>query len=215
MYRMGRPWKERSAPGQSMVELALLLPILVILVLGAVDISQVVSVQQRLARAAHLATIKLLVSPTLNLSAFIQAESGLATATASSRYALGQGKTDLVVVTSSYDYPLLMPGLRNLQTGSIGNGKLRITVQTDGIAATSPPTVAQVGALVVVRPPRGPTVPAGLVLICALNRDGLQLVRRFCASSIRVAVTPGAIYTATATQVNGVVSPPSSAVTGT
>ena len=67
----------RCARGQSIVELAMILPVALFLLLGAVDYAQVLSAEQRLENAAHVATLRLLTQPGLGAPArlipFIQA----------------------------------------------------------------------------------------------------------------------------------------------
>src|SRR5947209_15763250 len=76
-----RPGVTRHARGQSIVELAMILPVVLFLLLGAVDYAQVLSAEQHLENAAHVATLRLLTRPSLgspaNLKPLIQAESGL------------------------------------------------------------------------------------------------------------------------------------------
>lgn len=195
-----------------MVELALLLPLLVMLLLGAVDVSHVLSIQQRLARATHLAALRLLVSPSLDLAATIQAASGLTPVTVADSYALDPNGADQVTITATYEYPLLMPGLRNLQTRTISNGTLHVVVRASGIASTSAPTVTQAGATMTVVPPSDDSVPADLTLTCTLLKDGLPVAQSPCSSAVSAPAVPGSRYTATVRQVNGVVSPASAAV---
>jgi Flp pilus assembly protein TadG len=195
------------------VELALLLPLLVILLLGAIDFAQVASAQQRLAHGAHLATLRLLTTPSLNVASYIQAASGLSPVSATTAYTRGAGGADRVVVTAAYSYPLLTPGLRNLQTRTISDGKLHITVQAAGIATTSAPTLSRSGTTVTAAAPSDATVPAGLALTCTLYQSGSQLRSGPCPQSARV--VPGDVYTATVTQSNGLVSPASAPVRGT
>src|SRR5918911_4877577 len=54
--------------GQSMTELAMLLPILAFLLLAVVDFAHVHSVQQRLENGTHLAALKLLANPCVSPS---------------------------------------------------------------------------------------------------------------------------------------------------
>ncbi len=220
---MGRwRWRGRGGArprGQSTVELALILPVVVILLLGAVDFAQVLSVQQRLEHAAHLATLRLLKDPSLDLASYIAAESGLTPVSAGSAYSVAPDGADQVVVTATYAYPLLMPGLRNLQTRSITDGKLHISIQTSGIAASSPPTVTVASggggsSTVTVDPPSDHTTPSGLSLSCTLYKNGAPLTTRSPCVSFSLAGSGSDYYTATATQVNGVTSPPSARVQG-
>src|SRR5919201_6409516 len=60
--------------GQSVTELAMLLPILAFLLLAVVDFAQVHSVQQRLENGTHLAALKLLANPCVPLPACIAAD---------------------------------------------------------------------------------------------------------------------------------------------
>src|SRR4051812_31802523 len=76
--RTRRPRATRHGRGQSIVELAMILPVVLFLLLGAVDYAQVLSAEQHLENAAHVATLRLLTQPGLSspapLKAFIQAE---------------------------------------------------------------------------------------------------------------------------------------------
>jgi Flp pilus assembly protein TadG len=218
---MGKQWSGRKAAhrGQSAVELALLLPILVIFVLGAVDFSQVLSVQQRLDHAAHLATVRLLTDPTLrsSLATYVQAESGLSPVTATASYTVGSDGADQVIVTAAYSYPLLTPGLRNLQTHAITDGHLHLSVTAAGIAATSAPSApSDVGGVVGVAAPNDATTPPGLSLTCTLFRDGMAASPSKPCAVATWTFTPGGThtYTATTVQMNGVTSPPSTPTTG-
>ena len=91
-----RPGGRRQARGQSIVELAMILPVALFLLLGAVDYAQVLSAEQRLENAAHVATLRLLTQPGLSsparLMPFLQAESGLAPVNAGATYSVsGEG----------------------------------------------------------------------------------------------------------------------------
>src|SRR5437763_10012890 len=107
--------------GQSLTELALLLPVLLLLILGAVDVARVLSAQQHLEHAAYLAALRLRSTTSLAapapLATFIKAESGLAPVTAGATYSMGGARADQVVVTATYSYPLVLPGLGKLLTG--------------------------------------------------------------------------------------------------
>src|SRR2546430_16591208 len=71
-----------NSRGQSMTEVAFLLPVLLLLILGAVDVAQVLSAQQHLEQAAYVAALRLRSAPSLadptRLRTFLQPESGLA-----------------------------------------------------------------------------------------------------------------------------------------
>jgi hypothetical protein len=201
-----RPTHSRRTAGQSLTEVALILPILFLLVLGAVDIARVLSVQQRLERAAHLAVQRLATDPTLNVTTTVQQESGLQPAAnvgASTAYTTTPDNSDQVIVTASYTYSLLLPGLRNLQT-------LRLTSQAAGIAATIKPNVITSTApmsLSVVAP-SGTTVPVGLAgqLTCAAASSSAV---NSGPCPLYWPTTPASgVYTATVTQNDGVTSPP-------
>src|SRR5947208_343418 len=62
-----------SAPlrsrGQSITEVAFLLPVLLLLILGAVDVAQVLSSQQHLEQAAYVAALRLRSAPSLGTDA--------------------------------------------------------------------------------------------------------------------------------------------------
>src|SRR5918911_756800 len=130
--------------GQSMTERPMLLPILAFLLLAVVDFAHVHSVQQRLENGTHLAALKLLADPSVPLAAGIAAEARLPSGavTATTVYTADLNGNNHVTITAQYDDPLMLPGLRNLQTRALTNGKLRITVQATGLARTDPPTIA-------------------------------------------------------------------------
>src|SRR5437763_12645521 len=117
--------------GQSLTELAMLLPILAFLLLAVVDFAQAYSMQQRLENGAHLAASKLLADPSVSLAPGIAAEARLPSSavTATTSYTADPNGDNHVTITAQYDDPLMLPGLRNLQTRALTNGKLRITVQ--------------------------------------------------------------------------------------
>jgi Flp pilus assembly protein TadG len=219
----------RRARGQSIVELAMILPVALFLLLGAVDYAQVLSAEQRLENAAHVATLRLLTRPGLSSPArlipFIQAESGLSPVSAGATYSVSGEGADQVVVTATYDYPLLLPGLQNLRIGALGNGKFHITVSAAGVAVTSPPTVTDPlagGGVITVAPPSDGTVPAGLTLTCTLYKLGVRKSSGVCSSGSPFhwtnpspATSPSTnSYTATVMQVNGITSAPSTPVSG-
>src|ERR687886_2761156 len=84
-----------NSRGQSMTEVAFLLPVLLLLILGAVDVAQVLSAQQHLEQAAYVAALRLRSTTSLaapaTLATFIKAESGLAPVTAGGPYPPGGG----------------------------------------------------------------------------------------------------------------------------
>ena len=211
------------AQGQSMVEMAMMLPVVLLLLLGAVDYTQVLSADQHQENAAHVATLRLLTTPSLsspaNLAALIQAESGLAPVSAVARYSVSGAGADQVVVTATYNYPLLLPGLRKLQIGALGNGTFQITVSAAGVAATGAPVVTDSAGQLTVAPPGDATVPAGLGLTCTLYENGVQKATGVCSSGSPLHWTnpaPGGSnpYTATLTQIDGLPSAPSTTVHG-
>lgn len=168
-----RGLKGTAERGQSMVELALIIPMLCMLLLGAVDFARVSSVQQHLEQAVHLATLRLQTDSTLAVTSFVQAESGLPSATASKGYSADFSASpdgaDQVVVTATYDYPLLLPGLQNLRTRTLSDGKLHVSVTGAGVATTDPPTIVTSSHTVTVTPPMaGNATPPGLTLTCML-----------------------------------------------
>src|SRR5436305_8601826 len=121
------PMKDSSplrARGQSMTEVAFILPLVLALILGAVDVAQVLSAQQHLENAAYLAALRLRSTPSLGaptrLATFIQAESGLAPVSAASRYGMGGARADQVVVTATNAYPPPLPGPGKLLTRTNG-----------------------------------------------------------------------------------------------
>jgi len=228
---MKNKWKRMRRPGrgQTLTELALIMPVLCMMLLGAVDYARVSNVQQRLEHAAHLATVRLQTDPTLDVNTFVRAESNLPTASAARSYSVDTSAsadgTNQVVVTATYDYPLLLPGLGLLRAGALGGGKLRVSVTAAGIAATDPPSATVIGQRVtVVPPPTGNASPTGLVLTCRLTDAAGDVVKASprCSSTpsiyasggvtetvgpLIVTVSSGS-YTATVQQYNGLASPP-------
>jgi Flp pilus assembly protein TadG len=211
----------RRARGQSIVELAMILPVMLFLLLGAVDYAQVLSAEQRLENAAHVATLRLLRQPSLStpasLKPFIQAESGLLPVNAGATYSVSGEGADQVVVTATYDYPLLLPGLQRLRIGALSDGKFHITVSAAGVAVTTPPTVADTSGTITVLPPTGTTVPSGLALTCTLYKNAVPVpTPQPCSSASwsHPAGVPTYTYTATVMQVNGLTSAPSTPVSG-
>jgi Flp pilus assembly protein TadG len=212
------------ARGQSIVELAMILPVVLFLLLGAVDYAQVLSAEQHLENAAHVATLRLLTTPSLvtttgSLTNTIRAESGLSPVSAGATYSVSGEGADQVVVTATYDYPLLLPGLQKLRTGALSNGKFHITVSAAGVAVTSPPTVADTSGTITVLPPTGTTVPSGLALTCTLYKNAAPVpTPQPCSTAGATWSHPTAVatytYTATVMQVNGLTSAPSTPVSG-
>jgi Flp pilus assembly protein TadG len=213
----------RRARGQSVVELAMILPVALFLLLGAVDYAQVLSAEQRLENAAHVATLRLLTRPSLGASArlipFIQAESGLSPLSAGATYSVSGEGADQVVVTATYNYPLLLPGLQNLRIGALSNGTFQISVSAAGVAATTAPTVSDTSGTITVLPPTGTTVPSGLALRCSLYQNAVPVpTPQPCSAAGATWSHPAAgatyTYTATVMQVNGLTSAPSTPVSG-
>ena len=217
--------------GQSMTELAMLLPILAFLLLAVVDFAQVHSVQQRLENGTHLAALKLRANPSVPLAAGIAAEARLPSSavTATTSYTADPNGDNHVTITAQYDDPLMLPGLRNLQTRALTNGKLRITVQATGLARTDPPTITNdlllihcslssaIGTYCLKIAPltgTGPATPSGLSnLVCTVYRNGTpQQLQPGCESTPlyygATGVSSGDTVTATVTQADGVVSLP-------
>jgi Flp pilus assembly protein TadG len=207
----------------------MILPVVLFLLLGAVDYAQVLSAEQHLENAAHVATLRLLTTPSLvtstgSLTNTIQAESGLSPVSASATYSVSGEGADQVVVTATYNYPLLLPGLQKLRIGALSNGTFQISVSAAGVAVTSPPTVATPApgdTTIKVMPPTGTTVPIGptpLALTCTLYQNGIPVPTPQPCSPAGATWSPtvvaGNTYTATAMQVNGITSAPSTPVSG-
>jgi hypothetical protein len=137
---------------------------------------------------------------------------------ASATYSVSGEGADQVVVTATYNYPLLLPGLQNLRIGALSNGTFQISVSAAGVAVTTPPTVSDPSGTVTVLPPTGTTVPSGLSLTCTLYQNGVQTASGACSSGAPFQWTnpsPGTnAYTATVMQVNGITSAPSTPVSG-
>ena len=225
--------RTRHGRGQSMTELAMLLPILAFLLLAVVDFAQVHSVQQRLENGTHLAALKLLANPCVSpsppacIAADIAAEARLpvGAVTATTSYTADLNGDNHVTITAQYDDPLMLPGLRNLQTRALTNGKLRITVQATGLARTDPPTITNDLTLgdcglssgtgtycLKIAPSTGSATPSGLRnLVCTVYRNGTpQQLQPGCESAPlyygATGVSSGETFTATVTQADGVVS---------
>lgn len=221
-----------KARGQGLTEVALLMPVVLFILLGVIDYAQATSAQQRLERAAHLATLRLAADSSMGtnttmLESFIERAGGFPTGTVpspSATYSVGSADQSLrVTVAATYDYPLMMPGIRNLQTRVTSNGKLHIIVQGAGIAATIPPNLTQTTtgghtASVTVTPP-DPIAPGVSLsslassLTCTLYRpDGtVAKVQNSCNGPVTLTLSspyPTGTWTATITQANGVVSAP-------
>ena len=220
--------------GQSLTELALLLPILAFLLLAVVDFAQVYNVQQRLENGAHLAALKLLANPCAPqpacIATDIAAEARLPSSavTATTSYTADPNGDNHVTITAQYDDPLMLPGLRNLQMHALTNGKLRITVQATGLARTDPPTIASDPVLsdcgsgiiycLTVTPSSGGATPSGLSnLVCTVYQGGTpKALQPSCSSAnplqygvpILPTVLSGETFTATVTQADGIVSLP-------
>jgi Flp pilus assembly protein TadG len=206
-----RPARSRRDAGQSLTEVALVLPILFLIVLGAVDIARALSVQQRLERAAHLVAQRLATNPTLPVTTTVQQESGLqppANVSAGTVYTTTPDGSDQVKVTASYTYTLLLPGLRK------GLGTLRLSSQAAGIAATigSTPTVTTTTPMSLSVPaPTGPTVPTAIAgnLTCTATYSASVPTVNSGPCPLYWPTTPASgVYTATVTQNDGVTSPP-------
>jgi Flp pilus assembly protein TadG len=213
-----------------MVEMALALPILLLLLLGAVDYARVLSAEQRLENAVHVATLRLLTTPSLvtstgSLTNTIQGESGLSPVSATASYTvsgehMSGGLADCcnqVAVTASYSYTLLLPGLQNLRIGPLSNGTFRITTSAAGIATTSPPIINDTGGSLIVTPPSDLTTPPGLTLKCTLYKNGVMYQTDTCSSSSPFTISKPAgtnAYKATLTQINGLTSAQSATVSG-
>jgi hypothetical protein len=215
-----------------MAEVALLLPILAFLLLAVVDFAQVYNVQQRLENGAHLAALKLLANPSEPLAAGIAAEARLPSGavTATTNYTADLNGDNHVTITAQYDDPLMLPGLRNLQMGALTNGKLRITVQSSGLARTDPPTITNdllpsdcglsgvIGTYCLKIAPltgTGPATPSGLSnLVCTVYQGGTpKALQPGCDPSTPLyygatSVSSGETFTATVTQADGIVSLP-------
>jgi hypothetical protein len=138
---------------------------------------------------------------------------------AGATYSVSGEGADQVVVTATYNYPLLLPGLQNLRIGALGNGAFKISVSAAGVAVTSPPTVSDTSGTITILPPTGTTVPSGLALTCTLYRDATPVpTPQPCSAAgatwSHPAGVPTYTYTATVMQVNGITSAPSTPVSG-
>src|SRR5438105_117590 len=124
-----RVWRHTGdGRGQSMIELALLIPVLGLLLLAVVDFARAYNVQQRLENGAHLVALQLLANPSVPVAASIAAQAGLppGSVTATTSYAADLNGDNHVTLTAQYDDPLMLPGLRSMQTHTPSNGTLRI-----------------------------------------------------------------------------------------
>ncbi len=220
----------RAAQGHSIVEFALILPLLSFMLLAAVDFARISSVQQRLEHGAHMATLMLLKDPSYDvpatLSQYIQAQANLTgPVTATVGYQADADGNDQAVVTAAYDYSLLLPGVERLRLGALVNGMLHISVRAAGVAATDPPTmtVATGGTTTfTVKPASNTATPAGLAsLNCTLAGSGVGAGLQPCSSSapatfaLSGAPATGSVYTATVLQADNVASPAITCTYGT
>src|SRR5205823_1176602 len=137
--------------------------------------------------------------------------------TATTTYTADLNGDNHVTITAQYDDPLMLPGLRNLQTRTLTNGKLRITVQATGLARTDPPTITPnscshgSNCLLTIAPSTGGATPSGLSnLVCTVYQNGTpQQLQPGCESTpLPYTVSSGQTVTATVTQADGVVSLP-------
>lgn len=221
--------------GQSMVEFALVLPLLCLMLLAVADFARVLRYKQVLEQAAHRASLTLLTNPSLlfpsstsTLTSTIQAQTGLSNISVTPTYSVDSNGDDRAVVTVTYNYPLLTPGLRNLAYGPISNNTFAISVNAASVAATTAPTVTLngTGTVVTVYPPADITVPTPvpsatpLILSCVLSDNGVIVpTPKPCTGSPATwSVTPqagGDSFTAQTMQSNAVMSPASSPVAST
>lgn len=209
--------------GQSTAEVALCLPLLCFMVLGAVDYARVLNVSQRLAHAAHVLTLRLITTPanqmTPSPSSIVAAESGLPGATASVSYVAtsGSGGNVQAVVTARYDYALLLPGLQSIRTAGLSDGRLHVTAQAAGVAATAAPALSTVLSgntpvgLSLTVPNDASTAPSLLSLTCVIDDPrGNVLKSTACAAGGAYTWTPSTppvpsgTYTAQIIQPNGI-----------
>jgi len=218
----------RGWRGQSAIEVALCLPMVCTLLLGAVDYARVLSAQHNLAHAAHVITLRLIKTPAPRLGAaglttLVAGESGLAGATATVRYVADSTGNVQAIVSASYAYSLLLPGLQKLRLRGAAAGTLPIMVQAAGVATTSAPSLAPSGAtppgLIVTLPPLSTdgSAPSAATLTCAIYASsGAQVARGACSSGsytwAPASPSPGT-YTARLIQPNSITSPSSTAVT--
>src|SRR5205823_9556124 len=170
------------------------------------------------------AALQLLANPSLPVAASIAAQAGLPSGavTATTSYAADANGDNHVTLTAQYDDPLMLPGLRSLQTHTPSNGTLRITVQATGLARTDPPTLAPESScspssgptycLLKIAPVTGGATPSGLSnLVCTVYQNSTpRALQQDCGSApleYGATVSSGDAFTATVTQADGVVSP--------
>jgi Flp pilus assembly protein TadG len=228
-----RQWRRiGDGRGHSTIELALLVPILGFLLLTVVDFARAYRVQQRLENGTHRVALQLLANPSLPVAASIAVQAGLppGAVTATTSYSADPNGDNHVTLTAQYDDPLILPGLRSLQTHAPTNGTLRITVQATGLARTDPPAMTSDSLLsdcspggtitycLTIAPSTAGATPSGLSnLVCTVYRNGTpQALQQGCSSAnplqYGVPTSPpvwsGETFTATVMQADGVVSPP-------
>jgi hypothetical protein len=216
--------------GQSLLELALCLPVFCFLLLAAVDFARAYSVEKRLEQGAHSAALlTVMADPSYSdtdVASYIAIQAGLpsGTVTAAKTYSADTNGNNHVTITAAYGYPLLFPGLRSVQAGGIANGKLGIGVQATGIAPTDPPLLTHscpgTTCQIVVKPNTGATgTPSGLEnLVCTIYENGApKRLTPDCsgANPLNYPYTEpcpvsSCQFTATITQADGVVSQSSS-----
>jgi hypothetical protein len=201
------------------------------MLLAAVDFARVSSIQQRLEHGAHMATLMLLKDPSYDVPAtlaqYIQAQAKLTgPVTATVTYQADADGNDQAVVTATYDYGLLLPGVQRLRLGALSNGLLHISVRAAGVAATDLPIVTATTAVTTttftVKPASNTATPAGLAsLSCTLAGTGVGSGIQPCSSTapatfaISGTVTAGSVYTATVLQADNVASPAITCTYGT
>ena len=143
--------------GQSLVELTLLLPVLLIVVLGAVNVGLAIRAQTQLAQVAQQAAQYLVHHPdyadTTNgkLLAYVNSLSSVQLNVASLTVTVG---TSTITVSSSpvavqedtvhisYAFPVLFPLAGALSVGALHDGSLSLGATASTIAATDPPSIA-------------------------------------------------------------------------
>ena len=221
--------------GQSMTELALAMLVFCFLLLGVVDMARAYSVDKRLEQGAHLAALSY-ADPSYSstyVASYIATQAGLSSGavTVTKTYSVDDNGNNHVILTAAYAYPLLLPGLRNLQVGAITNGKLSIAVQATANAPTDPPTITldtttthcsstSTKCLKIAPSTTGTATPSGLSgLVCTVYlQSGTTLTPKVlspqnCETSplyYDVSTLSGQTVVAKITQADGVVSQASS-----
>ncbi len=140
--------------GQSLTELALALPILLLFLLGAINLGLALRAQTSLTQATQQAAQYLMNHPPATCTSggtndpCIEADAIVSTylkngfdgASAQVSFSLTAQGSALAHVNASYSFPVIMPIADKLNAGPLHNGFVSIGTNADTIMATPPPT---------------------------------------------------------------------------